>query len=54
MLTTHRWESGGGSEEKLAQPERHVESIEVIGPDTYRSRRQTGEVVQMHRCPQID
>ena len=50
---THRWESGDGIEMKLPEPERHSESIQVIGPNAYQSHRSDTENVEMRRCPKL-
>ena len=50
-ITTDRWESGGEYRASLSSPEKRTEWIEVLGYDSYRSRRADGEVVEMKRCP---
>lgn len=46
---THEWP--GDAEVRLPAPERHVAQIEVLGPDTYRSRWADGTVMTLDRCP---
>jgi hypothetical protein len=49
---TERWEDGRIAE-RLAEPERSVQLIQVTGPDSYISRPDDGSVYRMSRCPGV-
>jgi hypothetical protein len=47
-IVTERW--ADGAEVPVTAGKRHVERIEVLGPNTYQSRWQDGTVVKLRRC----
>ena len=47
-VITRAWTEG--AEVPMLRPERHVERIEVLGPDKYRSRYEDGNVTTLVRC----
>jgi hypothetical protein len=50
-VVTEKW--ADGLELPVPAPERHVERIETLGPDTYRSSRADGTVVTLRRCASL-
>lgn len=48
-IVTERWMDGADVE--VSAPERHVEELEPLGADRYRSRWADGTVVTLGRCP---
>lgn len=49
---TERWEDGRVAE-RLTEPERSVQRIQVTVPDSYVSRADDGSVYRMSRCPGV-
>ena len=49
IRTTSRWEIGG--ETDLPGRSVHVQQVEVLGPDLFRSRWQDGTQMTLRRCP---
>ena len=48
-VVTEKWTDG--EEVPVKAAEHHVERIEAVGPDSYRSHRIDGTVVTLQRCP---